>query len=564
MGCAHYEACALREDDLLTDLVVRLKDTDERTLHCWGRGGPDQERRLAASVPPDSLPVLLGSGLGICLDELSRSGPVAVVDRESPLLEASGVRRKFGGHDDVLWLDGDAQNVYSALDSWQQAQGLPLHILRIPFYVRLDPGYYRALAEALAPLAVRNRTNNAAHSALPVWARHPRFVEVRPRILILRKRYFLYAEIEAALQRLAVPHAFVDVGEGERMRPAFMEDLLRTVADFRPDFLLTVNHFGLDREGRLAGLLEDAHLPLASWFVDNPYLILHGWSGQSRPNIALFSFDADSLGTLRSQGFGHVGYLPLATDPERFLPGAVCRKEWRSPVSFVGESLTDRVQGLSTCLGDGVLVAALAEAGISFARVGDRSVYAYLAREYPHLAARLALMEPAVQLVAESLVTFTAARHARLECVRRLAPHPTLVAGDEHWPELLAGSTFRFSSRLAYYSDLPGFYASADVNFNCTSAQMKGAVNQRVFDVPACGAFLLTDEQEQLARLFEPGREVACYASPEEIPEMVGRWRGDAKGRTLLAARARKRVLAEHTYELRLATLLAEMRSSFG
>ena len=55
-----------------------------KTWHLWGRDGMAREQALAASAPVRSLPVLLGPGLGHCLDLLAATGrPVAVVDREA-------------------------------------------------------------------------------------------------------------------------------------------------------------------------------------------------------------------------------------------------------------------------------------------------------------------------------------------------------------------------------------------------------------------------------------------------------------------------------------------------
>jgi Uncharacterized protein conserved in bacteria len=114
-----------------------------------------------------------------------------------------------------------------------------------------------------------------------------------------------------------------------------------------------------------------------------------------------------------------------------------------------------------------------------------------------------------------------------------------------------------------YYEELPDFYLQSDVNFNCTSVQMKGAVNQRVFDVPAAGAFLLTDSRAQLARMFEPGREVAVFERPEEAPELLARYLADAPARRRMAEAGRARVLAEHTYVHRLGSLLAAFDEHF-
>ncbi len=94
------------------------------------------------------------------------------------------------------------------------------------------------------------------------------------------------------------------------------------------------------------------------------------------------------------------------------------------------------------------------------------------------------------------------------------------------------------------------------VGFNCTSRQMKGAVNQRVFDVPACGGFVLTDYREQMEALFEPGTEIIAYNDISEISPLLEKWLADDVGRAKVTAAARKRIMAEHTYEHRLSALL--------
>jgi spore maturation protein CgeB len=137
--------------------------------------------------------------------------------------------------------------------------------------------------------------------------------------------------------------------------------------------------------------------------------------------------------------------------------------------------------------------------------------------------------------------------------------------GDTGWQELLSAHPgWRYHPELSYYDDLPDFYPLSDINFNCTSQQMKGAVNQRVFDVPCCNAFLLTDHRRQVEDLFEPGAEIVCYATPDDIPELVERYLADPAARARVASAARKRVLAEHTYDHRVASLMETMRKTFG
>ena len=122
----------------------------------------------------------------------------------------------------------------------------------------------------------------------------------------------------------------------------------------------------------------------------------------------------------------------------------------------------------------------------------------------------------------------------------------------------------RLHEELSYYTDLPFFYQLSDINFNCTSAQMKGAVNQRIFDVPCAGAFVLTDWREQMDELFTPGKEVIFYREPGETPELIRHYLAKPNERARIAAAARARVLAEHTYVHRLQTLAARMREVYG
>jgi len=93
---------------------------------------------------------------------------------------------------------------------------------------------------------------------------------------------------------------------------------------------------------------------------------------------------------------------------------------------------------------------------------------------------------------------------------------------------------------------------------------MRNAVNQRVFDVPAAGKFLLTDYKSQLEALMDVGKEVVCYREKEEIPELARFYLTHDSLREKIAQRGRKRVLADHTYTRRVAELCAHMRKYFS
>ncbi len=80
-------------------------------------------------------------------------------------------------------------------------------------------------------------------------------------------------------------------------------------------------------------------------------------------------------------------------------------------------------------------------------------------------------------------------------------------------------------------------------------------LNQRSFDPALAGAAILSDAQADLPLCFEPGREVAVWRDVESLNALYDRSRREPAWATKLAERGRRRVLAEHTYAMRLRTL---------
>ncbi len=564
-----YTVAELREPGAAPDLCLTLADGKQWRL--LGRSGPATEIRPvekflaehpapAPGEPAPVLAVLLGHGLGHGLAALLAAwpGPVAVADKEAALLERAGAPDSRAFH----VADPDPQAALKALSRWQMEHGgRPLAPIVHPLYLRLDRSYYGFLQEHLA-----------ASRSFDFWGRadYPKFTSWPPRVLHLTSDYFLLGEVVQASKRLGAPHKFVNIGTKEIARQDFVEQLLAAVIEFKPDFVFTINHLGVDREGVLAGLLEKLRLPLASWFVDNPHLILYLYENLSTPWTALYTWDTDNVASLKERGFPHVDYLPLAADATRFTPrtGLPAQHPWRSRVSFVGNSMLYKV-GARMDAGrfPRELLLGYRQVAAGFAASAERSVSAFLAEHHPaEHAAFEKLGTSERKLAYETMITWEATRQYRRRCVQGILPFDPLIAGDKGWNITFAheARAWRWHRELSYYDDLPWFYPLSEINFNCTSQQMKGAVNQRVFDVPAAGAFVLTDHREQMENLFEPGTEVAFYRDPAEVPDLVRHYLDHPAERERIAQAGRRRVLAEHTYEHRLQTLFKSMQEKYG
>ena len=540
---------------------------DGRELFMLGSGGPKRELAVLASHDPTAarLPVLLGAGLGhalsALLERLPPELPLAVADKEKDILELSGVRARFP-HERVTWFcEDDPDECLRRLTLWQARHGnLPLAPLPHPFYLRLDRAYYSTL---------RDRLKNG----FDFWSRavRPRFRSPSPKLLLMTSKYFLMGEVVRACERLKVRHYLLALEDGEVARQEFVERLLKVVLDFEPDAVLTLNHLGVDREGVLMELLARLQLPLASWFVDNPHLILHLYDKLVSPWAAIFTWDSDNLPGLRALGFDHVFHLPLGTDPERFAPakgGGPPVASWRSEVSFVGNSMVYKVaKPMRKTRFPAALLRGYRKAAAAFGESDERLVHAFLPRYDPEtFAAYQALPDNEMRLAYEAVITWEATRQYRTRCVRQLLPFTPLIVGDKGWRQNFKHESlpWRLHAELSYYSELPAFYPWSDINFNCTSKQMKGAVNQRLFDVPAAGAFVLTDRRDQTESLFEPGKELVCYREPEEVPDLIRYFLARPGERQRIVRAARARVLAEHTWTHRVQSILARLRETYG
>ncbi|MBU2552265.1 MAG: hypothetical protein KKB20_27890, partial [Proteobacteria bacterium] len=249
-----------------TGLPVLLKETRHGLLSLHSRIDPEKEAadligRL--ELEPGRILVILGLGLGYHLDallpKLPPDYPVVVIESEAETFEAalrlkdlSAALERPGLEILVGTSPGQA---IERIDRIRFKQGLPSPLVLVhPPSVRSRPDYYHPIREALEA---------SASSPLAGRLLRPRLKTDRLGVLLLDTGYHLIRETEAAarslghrVHRLAVP------GKGGA-RQETMSRLIHDIADFKPDFLLTVNHLGFDEGGVLADVLARLRLPFA-------------------------------------------------------------------------------------------------------------------------------------------------------------------------------------------------------------------------------------------------------------------------------------------------------------
>ena len=82
------------------------------------------------------------------------------------------------------------------------------------------------------------------------------------------------------------------------------------------------------------------------------------------------------------------------------------------------------------------------------------------------------------------------------------------------------------------------------------------ANNLRLFEATGVGTLLITDWKINLHEMFEVGKEVVAYRSPEECAELIEYYLEHEEERNRIARAGQQRTLREHTYPRRMRELV--------
>jgi len=322
--------------------------------------------------------------------------------------------------------------------------------------------------------------------------------------------------------------------------------------------------FSINFSPEIAVLCSRRAIPYVSWTIDPLPLSRQSLAiGIDPPLCLLFAHDLSTVAK-----FGLLGvdsrHLLLAAPANRRHPVKVdlTLAPYRCDASFVGSSLVDEVYALDRWLtplgGDSLSVRGLswlssvmheAEGAVGLlcleAAEGAKALPAFL-RELCHTDSDCA------ELVAKLNGVVSAFYRQRGVAYMLRYPGPVAVWGDAGWTDCRP----HYRGQADHGDELTQIYCASAVNLDIPRLYQRQTVTMRIFDILACGGFLLAERSSAMEAVFTEGVHVAYYDSHERLPEVIERWVTDPVGRQNIAVSGRTEVLAKHQIERRVAVIL--------
>jgi len=347
------------------------------------------------------------------------------------------------------------------------------------------------------------------------------------------------------------------------------EEVDYSVSRAAPELVVGINYVkGIE------GLAVRQKVPVACWEIDpTTDRILPPTDDTS--DFHLFTYREAQVELFEAAGFQHVTYLPLAADVSRRKPRALTgddRERYAVAVAHVGSSMDAQARRFEraylqayTAWGGGTPQAQAEGRRIMESILATQAldpcnytIDQLMAEQLGEFMADMNARRP--ELNVTYWLAEMAARDKRLEMMRRLAPHGAHVWGDPGWQTLERDGVV-VRGRANHGLELNNIYSSAQIQIDIGRIYQSDIVTMRVFDVLACGGFLLAEWSPALERAFDVGEEIEAWRTPQELEEKVAHYLAHPLEREAIAQAGLHAVRDRHRMRQRVHDIVTSTMS---
>jgi len=105
-------------------------------------------------------------------------------------------------------------------------------------------------------------------------------------------------------------------------------------------------------------------------------------------------------------------------------------------------------------------------------------------------------------------------------------------------------------------------FSNSKININISASSLDPKIKQikgRIFEVPMCGGFLLTDYIDGLEEYFEIGKEIVCYEDEKDLINKIKHYLKNENERERIAKNGYRAALEKNTWDKRFLAIFKEL-----
>lgn len=329
--------------------------------------------------------------------------------------------------------------------------------------------------------------------------------------------------------------------------PGFANEvgILRAIHQFKPDCLLFINR----SPGEYVNIeiLNSIKLPRMIWCVDDPNSFLRD---PFHTHDVVFTWDKSYNNDIKKNGTSQVDYFPYMADLDHETPKK--RDEFVSPVSYIGQVKAFDPAELGLDDKTAAFVKHVGEEKYKQPKVSYQKLVLDHQCDFG-----LTLLEDENGIVPRFVRygIYTIANALRRIAVLEAAmPFGLKLYGGEDWLTVLGDHPLRdcYIGLADPQLDVPDIFVSSTINLNIHSLQALTSLNQRDYNCPLVGGFLITDWVANADQFFVPDQEMIFYNNVDDLKTKIEYYLIHKDERISLIKAGKKRVLKEHTYAARV------------
>ena len=340
------------------------------------------------------------------------------------------------------------------------------------------------------------------------------------------------------------------------------------IADHTPLFVFSINFFPF-----IAMVCERVKVPYVCVSVDCPVLEIYN-NAITSPYNRVFLFDQKQYESVASANPGCIFHLPLGAPTDRMSATIKDAAGYDYDISFIGSLYTEKDPYSSIKLSEAVkrsledkmlrqldeniygmdyLEKNITEDEISSIKEADPNFY----------SSKLSIRNLDRQVAIDDYLGYHITVLERKRLLNTLAEN----IGDRRLDLFTTSDTSGLSPLIRNrgiaksFTEMPIIFKKSKINLNTTMRSIRSGLPQRIWDILACGGFLLTNYQPELDDFLTPGVHLETYRSVDELVEKAGYYLQHDEEREAIALNGYRKVCNEDSVLHRVISIIKIINS---